>query len=86
VTAWVPLRDERAIRFHELAGFKRDMSTAKTVVVGGVKLEEVRLSRALNRSGPAQHHAADRVAGAKGADHTHLAGCNVRMVPVKRND
>jgi len=48
VTAWVPLRDERAIRFHELAGFKRDMSTAKTVVVGGVKLEEVRLSRALN--------------------------------------
>ena len=47
VTAWVPLRNERAIRFHELAGFKRDMTTAKTVVVGTVKLEEVRLSRAL---------------------------------------
>jgi ribosomal protein S18 acetylase RimI-like enzyme len=48
VTAWVPLRNERAIRFHELAGFKRDMTTAKTVVVGAVKLEEVRLSRALS--------------------------------------
>ena len=47
VTAWVPLRNERAIRFHELAGFKRDMSTAKTVVVGSVRREEVRLSRPL---------------------------------------
>jgi len=47
VTAWVPLRNERAIRFHELAGFKRDMSTAKTVVVGSVKREEVRLTRPL---------------------------------------
>ena len=47
VTAWVPLRNELAIRFHELAGFKRDMSTAKTVVVGSVRREEVRLSRPL---------------------------------------
>jgi hypothetical protein len=43
----VPLRNERAIRFHELAGFKREMSTAKTAVVGSVKIEEVRLKRPL---------------------------------------
>lgn len=48
VTAWVPLRNERALRFHEMAGFKREMSTAKTAVVGGVKIEEVRLKRPLN--------------------------------------
>ena len=48
VTAWVPLRNERAIRFHELAGFKRELSTAKTAVVGGVKIEEVRLKRPIN--------------------------------------
>ena len=48
VTAWVPLRNERAIRFHELAGFKREMTTAKTAVVGSVKIEEVRLKRPLN--------------------------------------
>ena len=45
---WVPLRNERALRFHELAGFKREMSTAKTSVVGSVKIEEVRLQRPLN--------------------------------------
>jgi hypothetical protein len=27
------LRNERAIRFHEMAGFKRELSTAKTAVV-----------------------------------------------------
>lgn len=48
VTSWVPLRNERALRFHELAGFKREMSTAKTAQVGGLKIEEVRLKRALN--------------------------------------
>ena len=48
VTAWVPLRNERALRFHELAGFKREMTTAKTAVVGGVKIEEVRLLRSIN--------------------------------------
>ena len=48
VTAWVPLRNERAIRFHELAGFKREMTTAKTAVVGSAKIEEVRLKRSLN--------------------------------------
>ena len=48
VTAWVPLRNERAIRFHELAGFKREMTTAKTAQVGPIKIEEVRLQRTLN--------------------------------------
>jgi ribosomal protein S18 acetylase RimI-like enzyme len=48
VTAWVPLRNERALRFHELAGFKREMTTAKTAVVAGVKIEEVRLQRPIN--------------------------------------
>lgn len=48
VTCWVPLRNERALRFHEMAGFKREMTTAKTAVIGGVKIEEVRLKRALN--------------------------------------
>ena len=45
VTAWLPLRNERALRFHELAGFKREMSSAKTVEMGGVKVEEIRLQR-----------------------------------------
>ena len=48
VTAWVPLRNERALRFHEMAGFKREMTTAKTALVGGVKIEEVRLKRPVN--------------------------------------
>ena len=48
VTAWVPLRNERALRFHEMAGFKRELSTAKTAVIGGVKIEEVRLKRPIN--------------------------------------
>jgi ribosomal protein S18 acetylase RimI-like enzyme len=45
VTVWVPLRNDRAIRFHELAGFKREMKTARTTSVGGIKIEEVRLKR-----------------------------------------
>lgn len=48
VTIWVPLCNERALRFAELAGFKRELSSAKTALVGGVKLEEIRLRRALN--------------------------------------
>ncbi len=48
VTVWVPLRNERALRFHEMAGFKREMSTAKTTPVGGIKIEEIRLKRPLN--------------------------------------
>jgi ribosomal protein S18 acetylase RimI-like enzyme len=47
VTAWVPLCNERALRFFELAGFKRELNTAKTAVLGGIKLEEIRLRRPL---------------------------------------
>ncbi len=45
VTIWVPLRNERALRFHELAGFKREMKTAKTTAFGAVRIEEIRLKR-----------------------------------------
>ncbi len=48
VTVWVPLRNERAMRFMELAGFKRELNTAKTTPVGAIKLEEIRLKRDLN--------------------------------------
>jgi hypothetical protein len=47
VSVWVALSNERALRFHELAGFKREMSSAKTVAIGNVRVEEVRLKRAL---------------------------------------
>lgn len=47
VTIWVPLRNERAMRFHELAGFKREMKTAKTTALGTVKIEEIRLKRSV---------------------------------------
>lgn len=47
VSVWVPLANDRALRFFELAGFKREMATAKTVPVGGAKVEEIRLQRAL---------------------------------------
>ncbi|OUM03242.1 GNAT family N-acetyltransferase [Variovorax sp. JS1663] len=45
VTIWVPLRNDRALRFHELAGFKREMKTAKTTSLGDIKIEEIRLKR-----------------------------------------
>ncbi|MES2977027.1 MAG: GNAT family N-acetyltransferase [Pseudomonadota bacterium] len=45
VTVWVPLRNERALRFLEQAGFKREMTSLKTVTVGTVKIEEIRLKR-----------------------------------------
>jgi ribosomal protein S18 acetylase RimI-like enzyme len=45
VTVWVPLRNDRAMRFHELAGFKREMKTAKTTSIGDIKIEEIRLKR-----------------------------------------
>ena len=48
VTIWVPLGNERALRFHDMAGFKREMNTIKTVPVGTVKIEEIRLKRALS--------------------------------------
>ena len=47
VTLWVPLCNERALRFFELAGFKRELSSAKTALLGGVKVEEIRLRRGL---------------------------------------
>ncbi len=47
VAVWVPIANERALRFHDLAGFKREMSSAKTVAIGGVKIEEIRLKRPL---------------------------------------
>lgn len=48
VTVWMPLQNERALRFFELAGFKRELPTARTAVIGGVKLEEIRLKRGLS--------------------------------------
>jgi len=48
VTLWVPLGNERTLRFHDLAGFKREMTSIKTVPVGTVKVEEIRLKRDLN--------------------------------------
>jgi ribosomal protein S18 acetylase RimI-like enzyme len=48
VTLWIPLCNVRALRFFELAGFKRETNTAKTAVIAGVKLEEIRLKRKLD--------------------------------------
>ena len=47
VSVWVPLANDRAMRFFELAGLKRELPSAKTVDVGGVKIEEIRLKRLL---------------------------------------
>jgi 3-hydroxyacyl-CoA dehydrogenase len=47
VSIWLPIANERAMRFFELAGFKREMSSAKTVPMGPVKVEEIRLKQAL---------------------------------------
>ena len=48
VTLWVMLRNERAIRFFELAGFKRELNTARTTPMGSVKVEEIRMKRTLD--------------------------------------
>ncbi|MBC7916313.1 MAG: GNAT family N-acetyltransferase [Rhodoferax sp.] len=48
VSIWLPLANERVLRFHELAGFKREISTARTAPLGSIKIEEIRLKRALN--------------------------------------
>ncbi|MEO8655505.1 MAG: GNAT family N-acetyltransferase [Ramlibacter sp.] len=47
VTLWIPLCNDRALRFFELAGFRRELSSARTATVSGVKLEEIRLRRPL---------------------------------------
>lgn len=47
VSVWIPIANDRAMRFFELAGLKRELPSAKTIAVGGVKIEEIRLKRAL---------------------------------------
>jgi ribosomal protein S18 acetylase RimI-like enzyme len=47
VSVWLPIANDRAVRFFELAGLKRELASAKTVAIGGVKVEEIRLSRVL---------------------------------------
>jgi GNAT superfamily N-acetyltransferase len=47
VTVWVPLGDERALRFFDMAGFKREMASIKTVLVGLTRIEEIRFKRDL---------------------------------------
>ena len=49
VTLWVLLRNERALRFYEYAaGFKRELTSLRTTAFGSVRLEELRLKRALD--------------------------------------
>jgi len=48
VTVWVPLGYERALRFFDMAGFKREMTSIKTVLVGLTRLEEIRFKRDLS--------------------------------------
>ena len=47
VSVWVPITNDRALRFFELAGLKREMASAKTMAIGGIKVEEIRLKRPL---------------------------------------
>ncbi len=47
VTLWLPLGNERALRFHDLAGFKREMTSIKTVPMGTLKVELIRFKRDL---------------------------------------
>lgn len=46
VTVWLPLRNERGLRFHERAGFRREVDSARTVSQGSLRIEKVRLRRA----------------------------------------
>lgn len=47
VSVWIELAQERALRFHELAGFKRDMPSLRTTAKGAARVEEIRLKRPL---------------------------------------
>jgi ribosomal protein S18 acetylase RimI-like enzyme len=47
VSVWTELAAERALRFLDLAGFKRVMSSAQTATVAGVRVERIRLKRKL---------------------------------------
>lgn len=48
VTGWLPLASDRALRFMELAGFRRDMASARTVAVAGGRIDQLRLKRPLS--------------------------------------
>lgn len=48
VSIWIELASERALKFHMLAGFKRDMPSLRTVPRGSRRVEEVRLKRVLD--------------------------------------
>ena len=45
---WIAIANDRALRFHDLAGFKREPASAKTVPIGTARVEEIRLKRALS--------------------------------------
>jgi ribosomal protein S18 acetylase RimI-like enzyme len=47
VSVWVALDNQRALRFLQLAGFKRELSSARTAPAGAVRVEEIRLKRKL---------------------------------------
>ena len=47
VSVWIALGNQRALRFHELAGFKRELSSARTTPAGAMRVEEIRLKRKL---------------------------------------
>ena len=48
VSVWIALGNERALRFHQLAGFKRELSSARTVPAFGARVEEIRLRRKID--------------------------------------
>ena len=48
VAIWIGLGNERALRFYELAGFKRELSSARTVPAFGARVEEIRLRRKID--------------------------------------
>lgn len=50
VSIWIGLDNDRAMRFHELAGFKRVMSSARTAILDGRRSEQIRLKRRLQAS------------------------------------
>ena len=48
VSIWIGLDNDRAMRFHELAGFKRVMSSARTTTQDGLRSEQIRLKRRIS--------------------------------------
>lgn len=47
ITMWLPMRFERIGQFATLAGFQREPGSAKTVGVGGARIEEIRVHRSV---------------------------------------